>query len=248
MKLSKFSSRTPATCGRTLKFASAKSQTQSLRSRNPAVRAELKEEAAFWQVNAALREAEVGNIASARRGVEAALALFPGRDVNVVAALTLARTGDWQRAKALSENLENNYPKNTLLKVFALPTVKAALELDKDNVSQTLLALEITTPFELSIGEVGYLYPVYVRGQAYLRAQSGRAAVAEFQKVLDHRGIMANFVTGALSHLQIGRAYVLTGDTAKARTAYKEFLTLWKDADPDIPILKQAKAEYAKLQ
>ena len=110
--------------------------------------------------------------------------------------------------------------------------------------------LEAAAPYEL--GEAGgfiyYLYPAYVRGQAYLLARNGTAAAAEFQKVLDHKGIVGNFVTGALAHLEIGRAYAMSGDTVKAKVAYKDFLTLWKDADPDIPILKEAKAEYAKLQ
>jgi uncharacterized protein YfaS (alpha-2-macroglobulin family) len=110
--------------------------------------------------------------------------------------------------------------------------------------------LEAAAPYELGLANtmVNYLYPAYVRGQAYLLARNGTAAAAEFQKLLDHRGIVVNFVTGALAHLQIARAYAMAGDTAKAKSAYQDFLTLWKDADPDIPILKEAKAEYAKLQ
>jgi hypothetical protein len=110
--------------------------------------------------------------------------------------------------------------------------------------------LEAAGPYELGSAEslISYLYPAYVRGQAYLSAHNGAAAAAEFQKLLDHRGIVANFVTGSLAHLQIGRAHAMAGDTAKAKAAYQDFFTLWKDADPDIPVLKQAKAEYAKLQ
>ena len=110
--------------------------------------------------------------------------------------------------------------------------------------------LEAAAPYELGTAEalISYLYPAYVRGQAYLLAHNGTAAAAEFQKLLDHRGIVGNFVTGTLAHLQIGRAYAMAGDTAKAKAAYQDFFTIWKEADPDIPILKQAKAEYAKLQ
>jgi tetratricopeptide (TPR) repeat protein len=222
----------------------------SRRAVDSAVHADSKETAAFWQVNSALREAELGNAAPARRGVAAALALSPGRDVKLAAALTLARTGDVVRAKELADDLEKSYPTNTLLRVYWLPTINAAIEISKGNSSQAIMDLEPAAPYEL--GEAGifinYLYPSYLRGQAYLSAHNGAAAAAEFQKLLDHRGIVVNFVTGSLAHLQIGRAYAMQGDTEKAKSAYKDFLTLWKDADPDVPILKQAKAEYAKLQ
>ncbi len=215
-----------------------------------ALRADSREAAAFWQLNAALREAELGNTASARQGVTAALALSSGRDVKVAAALALARTGGAARAKALAEELGKNYPSNTLLMLYWLPTINAAIELSKRNSSQALADLEAAVPYELGGAGtfISYLYPVYVRGQAYLLARNGAAAAAEFQKVLNHRGIVQNFVTGSLAHLQIGRAYAMEGDTAKAKGAYQDFLKLWKDADPDILILKEAKAEYAKLQ
>ncbi len=229
----------------------SKARDFSRRAVDSAARADSKETAAFWQINAALREAEVSNAAAARQGVRAALALSPGRDVKVAAALTLARTGDASRAKAIAEELEKNYPTYTMLKLYWLPTINAAIELKKRNSSKAVLDLVAATPYEL--GQAGgmfinYLYPAYVRGQAYLLAHNGAAAAAEFQKLLDHMGIVDNFVTGALAHLQIGRAYAMAGDTTKAKAAYRDFLTLWKDADPDIPILKQAKAEYAKLQ
>ena len=220
----------------------------SRRAVDSAVRADSKEAAASWQVNAALREAEVGNTASGKQGVTAALKLSPGRDVKVAAALALARIGDAPRARALTDELAKNYPSNTLLKVYWLPTINAAIELSKGNSSQALVDLEAATPYELGTpGNINYLYPAYVRGQAYLLAHNGSAAAAEFQKLLVHSGIVVNFVTGALAHLQIGRAYAMAGDSAKAKAAYQDFFTLWKDADPDIPILKQAKAEYAKL-
>ena len=227
-----------------------KARDFSRRATDSAVRADSKETAALWQVNAALREAELGSPASARQRVMAALALSSGRDVKVVSALTLARIGDAPRAKALAEELEKNYPLSTLLKLYWLPTINAAIALSKGNCSQALVDLEATAPYELAVTEtsINYLYPAYVRGQAYLGAQKGAAAAAEFQKLLDHSGIVENFVTGSLAHLQIGRAYAIAGDSIKAKVAYEDFLTLWKDADPDIPILKGAKAEYAKMQ
>jgi len=223
----------------------------SRRAVDAAVRADSKETAGLWQVNAALREAELGNAVLARQGVAAALAQSPGRDVKVVAALTLARTGDAARAKALVAELEKNYPLNTTLKLYWLPSINAAVALSAGNSSQAIVDLEAAAPYDLASPpplQVGTLYPAYLRGQAYLLGRNGSAAAAEFQKLLDHRGIVVNFVTGSLAHLQIGRAYAMAGDTAKAKAAYGDFLTLWKDADPDIPILKQAQAEYARLQ
>jgi len=228
-----------------------KARDFSRRAVDSAVRAGSKETAALWQANAAMREAELGSSTLAKQGVTAALALSPGRDVKVLAAVTLARTGDAPRAKAMAEELEKSYPANTMLKLYWLPIIKAAMDLNKNNSSQTQLDLEAATPYELAIPpplQMGTLYPAYMRGQADLLAHNGSAAVAEFQKVLDHTGIVQNFVTGSLARLQIGRAHAMAGDAANAKSAYQDFLTLWKDADPDIPILKQAKAEYAKLQ
>jgi hypothetical protein len=153
------------------------------------------------------------------------------------------------RATVLIEQLEKDNPSNTMLKLYWLPTIKAAIELDKGNPSQAIANLEAANPYELgNPGFINYLYPAYVRGQAYLLAQQGINAATEFRKISDHRGVVQNFVTGALASLQLGRAYAMAGDTAKAKSAYHDFLTLWKDADPDIPVLKQAKAEYANLQ
>jgi eukaryotic-like serine/threonine-protein kinase len=226
----------------------SKARDFSRRAVDSAVRTDSKETAALWQVNAALREAEVGNSALARQGVEAALMLSPGRDVKVLAACTLARLGE-ARAKTLAEELEKAYPANTLLKLYWLPLINAAMKIGKDDPSQAVVDLEAAAPYELGqAGVVGNIYPAYVRGQAYLHAHNGTAAAAEFQKLLDHRGIVLNFVTGALVHLQVGRAYAMAGDTAKAKAAYQDFFNIWKDADPDIPVLKEAKAEYAKLQ
>jgi tetratricopeptide (TPR) repeat protein len=215
-----------------------------------AVRADSKEAAAAWQVNAALRESELGNAAFAKRDVSAALAMSPDRDVKMLAALALARSGETAQAKSIAEELKRGYPTDIMLQLYWLPTIDASIELNKGNSPQALVYLEAAAPYEL--GDAGMfincLYPAYVRGEAYQVARNGRAAAAEFQKLLDHRGIVVNFVTGALAHLQIGRSYAMAGDTASAKAAYKDFFALWKDAEPDIPILTQAKAEYAKLR
>ncbi len=224
----------------------AKARDFSRRAVQSAIRADSKESAASSQVRAASHEAVFGNSQAAKRDVAAALALSRGRNVTILSALTLARVGDHTGAESLLGELERSQPSNTLLKVYWLPTIRAAMEVDKDNVAQTLTLLEIAAPYELSVA--GSLEPAYVRGQAYLLAHNGAAAAAEFQKLLRYRGLVSNSPTGALVHLQLGRAYALQGDTEKARTTYQDFLALWKNADPDIPILKQAKAEYARLQ
>jgi serine/threonine protein kinase/tetratricopeptide (TPR) repeat protein len=221
----------------------SKARYFSRRAVDSALRADSKESAAGWQVDEALREVELGNTAFAKQGVTAALALSPGQDVKVTGALTLAYVGDAPRAKALSEELAKKYPTNSKLKLYWLPIVNAVIGLSRGDPSQVLVELEATAPYE---GVT--FYPAYVRGQAYLLAGNGTGAAAEFRKILDHRGIVLNSPIGALAHLQIGRAYAKTGDKEKALAAFKDFLTLWKDADPDIPILKEAKVEYARLQ
>jgi serine/threonine protein kinase/tetratricopeptide (TPR) repeat protein len=228
-----------------------KARDFSRRAVDSAVRNDSKETAALWQVCAALREAEIGNTVVAKQDVAAALALAPGRDVKLFAALASARVGETTRAKTITEELEKNYPSDTMLKVYWLPTIKAAMELDANNPAQAVVFLEAAAPYELATPpqlQEGTMYPVYIRGQARLSAHNGAAAAIEFQKFLDHRGVTLNFPLGALAHLGLARAYALSGDSAKSKTAYNDFLTLWKDADPDIPILQQAKAEYAKLQ
>jgi eukaryotic-like serine/threonine-protein kinase len=221
----------------------------SRRAVDSALRADSKEAAAYWQVNAALREAELGNKAAAKKGVEAALALSWGRNVKVAAALTFARIGDISGAKEIVKELEKDNPTNTLLKLYWLPTINATIELSRGNSSQALVDLQAASFYELGGGGfMTYLHTAYVRGQADLLSRNGAAAAAEFQKLLNYPSAVGNFVTGSLAHLQIGRAYAMQGDTAKAKAAYQDFLTLWKDADPDIPIFIAAKAEYAKLQ
>jgi len=223
----------------------------SRRAVDSAVRDDSKESAALWQVNAALREAEFGNTAAAKQGVGAALALAPGRDVRLLAALTLARIGDTAGAKTIVDDLEKNYPSETVLKVYWLPTLKAAMELNTNNSTQAVMFLEAVAPYELGSPPpflMGTMYPDYIRGLAQLAAHNGAGAATEFQKFLDHRGVTLNYPLGALAHVGLARAYAMQGDAAKAKAAYNDFFTLWKDADPDIPILKEAKSEYAKLQ
>ncbi len=215
-----------------------------------AVRAGSKETAALWEVNAALREADFGNTQAAQQDASTALAVASGRDVKVLAALTLAGSGDTTRAKAMIEDLEKSDPSNTVLMLYWLATLHAAIQLNDTNSAQALLALEAAAPYELggpAPYQQGTIYPAYLRGQVQLVAHNGTAAAAEFEKFLDHRGIVLNFPTGALAHLQLGRAYGMQSNTAKAKAAYHDFFALWKDADPDIPILQEAKAEYAKL-
>jgi len=228
-----------------------RAQDSSRRAVEAAVRADSKERAALWRAAAGLREAEFGNPAAARHNADAALSLSSGRDVKLLAALTLARTGDTTNAKKLVEQLklEKTASTNTMLKFYCLPTIDAAIEISNRNPSQAILDLEATTPYELG-GPLmfPYLYPSWIRGQAYLAANNGTAAALEFKKLIDHPGVVLNQPIASLGHLQLGRAYAMQGDTAKAKATYQDFLTLWKDADPDIPILKQAKAEYAKLQ
>ena len=221
------------------------------RAVDSAVRADSKETAALWQSDGALREAEFGNTAQARHGANAALALAPGRDVKVLAALALARSGEIPHANALADELEKTYPTNTTLKVYWFPIVRAAIALGSQKSADAVVALEAVAPYELGSPppfQVGTMYAPYIRGEAYLAKHDGAAAAREFQKLLDHRGLIVNYPLAALAHLGLARAYALSGDTVKARTAYQDFLTLWKEADPDIPILKEAKAEYAKLQ
>ena len=226
-----------------------KARELTRRAVDAAMRADAKGTAASLLVSAALREAELGNFVAARQELNAALKLEASTDVEALAALALARTGELGRAKVMVDKLERDCPTNTLLKFYTLPTIRAVMELQKGNPSQAVVGLEAASPYELGMGALGgCMYPVYVRGQAHLSAHNGAAAAAEFQRMLDHHGIVMNVVTGALSYLQIGRAHAIEHDMAKAKATYEDFFALWKDADPDIPILKQARAEYAKLQ
>jgi serine/threonine protein kinase/tetratricopeptide (TPR) repeat protein len=208
-----------------------------------------KETAALWRVNGALREAEFGNLVAAKQGVREALALAPGHDIKILAGLVLARTGDEPGAEKLAAELEKSDPSNTVLMNYWLPVIRSAVQLRQGHAARAVSVLENAVPYELgNPSPFGNLYPIYLRGQAYLLGQNGRAAAGEFQKMIDHSGIVLNYPTGALAFVQLGRAEALSGDMGKARTAYQDFFALWKSADANIPILKAAKAEYAKLQ
>jgi len=167
-------------------------------------------------------------------------------------ALALARAGDTARVQSIVDDLNRRFPLNTLIQSVWLPTIRTQLELSRGNAARAVDLMQPAATYELGegIGSLNFvcILPAYTRGEAYLAAKQGSAAAAEFQKLLDHRGLVANCWTGALAHVGLARAHALAGENAKARIAYQDFLALWKDADPDIPILKQAKAEYAKLQ
>lgn len=213
-----------------------------------AERAQEKEAAAGYEADAALREVLFGNQGEARHRVASALRLSRGQDVQYAAALALALAGDAARAQVLADDLGKHFPEDTIVQFNYLPTLHAGLALRHNDNSKAIEALQTAVPYELGSVGAGTLYPAYVRGLAYLAAHRGSEAASEFQKVLDNRGVVLNKPIGALAHVELGRAYAISGDTAKARTAYQDFLKLWKAADPDIPILRQAKAEYAKLQ
>jgi eukaryotic-like serine/threonine-protein kinase len=226
-----------------------KARDLARRASDSAVRSDAKETGAQWIAFQALREVEVGNLAAARQGVARALALAPGRDVKVLAAVVLARSGDTGQSKTMLEALRKSEPTNTYLKVYWFPVIEASIAMAQQAPDRAIVALEPALPYELGGPPPGAtMYPAYIRGLAYLSQKNGPAAAAEFQKFLDHPGIVQNFLLGSLARLQLARADAVSGDTAKAKAAYQDFLTLWKDADPDIPILKEAKAEYAKLQ
>jgi DNA-binding winged helix-turn-helix (wHTH) protein/tetratricopeptide (TPR) repeat protein len=212
-----------------------------------------KERAALFEAGAALREALFGNATTAKQDAIAVLKLSQGRDAEYGAAFALALAGDSVHSRTLAEALEGRLPEDTAVRFSYLPEVRGLLALNHGEPAKAIELLQLAVPYELGdppssfLGYFGSFYPQYVRGEAYLAAHQGGEAAAEFQKILDHRGIVVSDPIGALAHLQLGRAYVLSGETTKAKAAYRDFLTLWKDADPDIPILQQAKVEYAKL-
>jgi hypothetical protein len=218
----------------------------SRRAVDLAQQANRRETAALYEAAAALREALFGNEAAARQRAIGALSLSKGRDVQFRAALAVAISGDSYRSQALADDLLRRFPEDTIVGFVYAPTLHAFLALDRGEASKAIEMLQTVIPYEF--GDDAYLYPAYVRGAAYLAARQGREAAVEYQKILDHRGVVISDPTGALAHLQSGRAYALAGDNSKAKTAYQDFLTLWKDADPDIPILIAAKSEYAKLK
>jgi eukaryotic-like serine/threonine-protein kinase len=240
-----------------------KARELTKRSVDSAVRADSKENGAIWQENSALREAAYGDTAEARRTAGEGLELAPNsQGVESEAALAFAMAGETARAELLANDLNSRYPLDTQMQSLWLPAIQAQLALNRRNPAAALNALQAASSNELGqitfVSNLSCLYDVYIRGEAYLASGQGRAAAAEFQKILDHSGIVWNCWTGALAHLGVARANAFQArasqgadaDAARvrARAAYKDFLTLWKDADPDIPVLKEAKAEYAKLK
>ena len=240
-----------------------KAQELTKRAVDSAIRADNKESGAIWQANAALQQAAYGKSTEARQSAAKALKLAPAsQGVGVEAALAFAIAGDTARAESLAQDLGKRFPLDTQMQSLWLPAIRAQVALDKKNPAVALNVPQAASPLELGqiqfVMNISCLYPTYVRGEAYLAAGQGNAAAAEFRKILDHSGIVWNCWTGALAHLGVARANALESRTSqgadavaarvRALAAYKDFLTLWKDADADIPILKQAKAEYARLQ
>jgi tetratricopeptide (TPR) repeat protein len=229
-------------------FVNAREMTQQ--ASRSAQRADSLEKRARYEAAAALRDALVSLDGFAKREAQSALALSSDRNTEVRAAiaLVLARLGNSAQAIKLADELGSRFPESTLVQFNLLPSIRAAAELGNGNPRKAVDALVAAEPFELGAVGINVLQPIYLRGEAYLATGQGTAAVAEFQKILDHPGVVRTNLIGVLAHLQLGRAFALSRDKTKAKKAYQDFLTLWKDADPDIPILKQAKAEYAKLQ
>jgi eukaryotic-like serine/threonine-protein kinase len=230
-----------------------KARELTRRAVDSALRADNKSAAAVWQLNSAWREAAFGNFAEAERQVRAGIELAPAsRDAQPLAALVSAWVGSTDRAQSLSQELAKRNSVNTIVQSFWLPTIRAQVALTSKDFVGAIADLEPVRPYELgqvfTTQGVTCLYPVYLRAEAYRAAGQGTAAATEFHKILGHRGLVLNCGSGALAHVGLARAYVLTGDTAKAKAAYQDFFAHWKDADPDIPILKEAKSEYAKLQ
>jgi eukaryotic-like serine/threonine-protein kinase len=213
-----------------------------------------KERAALFAAGAAVREALFGNATMAKQSAIAALKLSKDREVEYGAAFALALAADSSQSQKLADDLEKRFPEDTAVNFSYLPVLHALLALNHKEPARAIELLEISSPHELGsppscdYGFFGALYPVYVRGEAYLAANRGPEAVAEFQKILDHRGIVLSDPIGAVAHLELGRASALSGDKVKARAAYRDFLVLWKDADADTPILKHAKSEFDGLQ
>jgi len=212
-----------------------------------------REKAAIYQAAEAVCEAHCGNRDRANESAFAALALGKGRDVVFAAGFALALSGDDSGAQRLAGELAERFPEDTPVQFEYLPTLRALFALSRKAPLDAIERLQTALPYDLAMpgtaffAKFGGLYPAYVRGQAYLEAGRGREAAAEFQKVLHHRGIVLADPVGALAHLQLGRALVLSGETDKASSAYQDFFTVWKNADPDIPVLQQAMAEYERL-
>ena len=219
-----------------------------------AQRAGEQERAATYEAGKAVWQGLYGIAPAAKQGAVAALELSRGRDVEYGAAFALALAGDFPRAQALARDLEKRFPEDTSVQFNYLPALRALFALNGRKPQVAIELLQVAAPYDYAVPAIdfnaffGGFYPVYLRGEAYLAVREHAKAAAEFQKILDHRGIVLADPVGAMARLQLGRAFALSGDKTKAEAAYQDFLTLWKDADPDIPILKQAKAEYARLR
>ena len=229
-----------------------KAREFSKRATESAIRDKASEMAGLYQVVAALRGIEIGNVSLADDYVRSALSVAPTRDVKLQTALVWARSGNATGARKLLDAVVKQNPENTLVNSYWTPAIEASLEIQRGNPQAAVSKLQIVAPYELSMappaGDDLMMYPTYIRGQAYLASRNAAAAAREFRKLIDHPGVVLNCILGALARLQLARAEAMAGDRNSARHDYELFLTLWKDADPDIPILKQAKAEYAKLQ
>jgi predicted Zn-dependent protease len=228
-----------------------KARDFSKRASDSALRAEEKETAKGYRVDVALREALFGNKSEAERRLAANLGSSSGQDVQAAAALAYAFAGDQSRAQRLADDLARRFPENTLVQSNYLPAIRGQIAVNSKNPDKALELLKPGRAVELGQPAQALmlnLYPVFVRGNAYLAIGDGRAAQAEFEELLDHPGMVLNEPIGVLAHLGLARAYALQGDTSKAKAAYEDFRALWKNADPDIQALKQANAEYAKLQ
>ena len=227
-----------------------KARASSQRAMDQAMQEGQPERAGLWQAGASLREAFFGNAAQAKERAIAALKLSNNREVEFGAALALALSGGDDRVQSLVDDLERRFPEDTVVRFSYLPVLRARAVLNRGDAAKAIELLQAAVPYELGCSRLlfGALYPIYERGEAHLAAHQSTEAAIEFQKILDHRGVVGSDPIGALAHLQLGRAQALSGDKIKAKAEYQAFLTLWKDADPDIPILEQAKAEYAELQ
>jgi hypothetical protein len=221
----------------------------TIKAAGSAQKADKKEAAVAYLAESAVREALVGNAVLAEHQAKAALS--GERSATAMSAAALGMAGQAAQATQLAADLEKRYPEDTIMHSTFLPTIRAAVAIHGKNAKGAIQALQAAVPNELGITAsfvTFRCYPAYMRGTADLLAKRGDAAAAEFQKILDHPGLIQNELIGALAHLGLGRAYALSHDMTKAKTEYQNFLLLWKDADPDIPILKEAESEYAKLQ
>ena len=245
--------------GRWVLYMESKAEAYYGRSRNAdrlaridaesSMKAGLSSDAAHFETIAALRKVENGNAEQAQLLAADALGKSEDRATVIFASLTFARSGKTKQAQKLVDSISQRFPSDFSIQTFLLPCVRAAMKLNEKDPSAALTILQPVEPYDLAFNDVfQYAYPAYLRGLAYLQLKQGRLAADQFQKVLDHSGIGNGFVTGSLSVLQLARAQVLMRDPSAARKSYEDFLTLWKNADPDIPVYRQAKAEYSEMR